>query len=56
MKANKPVPMGIRVPPEMAEWLKEQAEKNRRSVSGQAVWAISQYRAQQPPQPQGAQA
>ena len=55
MKSSKAVPMGIRVPPEIAAWLKEQAEQNRRSVSGQAVWAISQYRAQQPPQPQGAQ-
>lgn len=47
MKSDKPVPMGIRVPPEMAVWLKEQAEQNRRSVSGQAVWALCQYRAQQ---------
>lgn len=56
MKTSKPVPMGIRVPPEMATWLKEQAEQNRRSVSGQAVWALCQYRAQQTKQTQGAAA
>lgn len=45
--AKKPVPIGLRVPPDLAEWLKAQAKENQRSVSNQAAWALLQYRNQQ---------
>jgi len=44
---EKSIPVGIRVPAELAKWLREQAEENRRSVAGQAAWAIQQFRKQQ---------
>ena len=47
MTTQKTVPIGVRVPAELAAWLKTQAAANKRSVSNQAVWALSQYRAQQ---------
>lgn len=43
----KPVPIGTRVPPDLAEWLKTQAERNQRSVSNQVVWLLQQCRKQQ---------
>jgi hypothetical protein len=46
MNIPKTVPIGVRVPAELAAWLKTQAVANKRSVSNQAVWALSQYRAQ----------
>jgi predicted transcriptional regulator len=47
MATTKSVPIGVRVPAELATWLREQAEANRRSVSNQAVWALDQFRKQQ---------
>lgn len=47
MKDSKAVPVGMRMPTELADWLKRQAEANRRSISGQAVWVLEQYRTQQ---------
>lgn len=46
--------IGLRVPPDTAKWLKEQAQANQRSLSNQAAWVISQYRQQQAQQPAGA--
>lgn len=53
MTTPKTVPIGVRVPVELAAWLKTQAAVNKRSVSNQAVWALSQYRAQQQTQGDG---
>lgn len=39
--------IGLRAPPELAAWLKQQAEANKRSLSNQTVWALDQYRVQQ---------
>lgn len=44
---EKPVPIGMRVNPDLAEWLKRQAGMNQRSVSNQAAWALEQFRKQQ---------
>lgn len=50
---KKPVPIGLRVNPDLAAWLKKEAEESQRSVSSQASWALQQYRKQQ--EAQGAQ-
>lgn len=47
MTKTKPVPIGIRVPPDMAEWLRQQAAANQRSLSNQTVWTLKQFRIQQ---------
>lgn len=47
MAAEKTVPIGVRVPVELADWLKKQAQTNKRSLSNQAVWAMDQFREQQ---------
>jgi len=39
--------IGFRAPADLAAWLKEQAIANRRSVSNQTVWALTQFRLQQ---------
>lgn len=44
---RKQVPIGIRVTPELAAWLKTEAQANQRSLSNQAAWALQQYRQQQ---------
>lgn len=41
-KLQKPVPVGLRVPPQVATWLKREAAVNRRSVSAQAVFLLEQ--------------
>jgi hypothetical protein len=46
MATEKTVPIGVRVPAELADWLKKQAQTNKRSLSNQAVWALDQFRAQ----------
>lgn len=38
------VAVGLRVPPEMANWLKAEAAKNQRSVANQTAWMLQQYR------------
>lgn len=45
--ARNQVPIGLRVPPELAAWLKQQAEANQRSVANQTAWVLQQYRKQQ---------
>jgi hypothetical protein len=55
MANRNQVALGLRVPKDIAEWLKEQAHENRRSVSNQAAWVIEQFRRQQQQQRQGAQ-
>jgi hypothetical protein len=39
--------IGLRVSPQLATWLKEQAKTNQRSLSNQVAWVIAQYRSQQ---------
>jgi hypothetical protein len=41
------VAVGLRVSPELAEWLKRQAEENHRSVANQTAWLLEQSRRQQ---------
>lgn len=41
------VAIGLRVSPELAEWLKAEAQRNQRSVANQTAWALQQYRQQQ---------
>lgn len=41
------VAIGLRVPPELAEWLKMEASRNQRSVANQTAWALQQYRQRQ---------
>lgn len=45
-KGPPPKAIGFRAPPDLAQWLKEQAEANQRTVSNQAVYALQQYRKQ----------
>lgn len=47
-EASKQIqPIGLRLPADLKEWLSAKAAANRRSLSGEAVWAIEQYRRQQ---------
>ncbi|MCY1555302.1 hypothetical protein D3C87_1628150 [compost metagenome] len=41
---EKPTPIGLRAPPDLAAWLKAEAAENQRSVASQAVWALNQFR------------
>jgi hypothetical protein len=53
---SAPRTIGFRAPPDLAEWLRDQARVNSRTVSNQTVWALQQYRKQQDgEQPRGAQ-
>lgn len=47
MTEPKHVAIGLRVPNELAQWLKRQALANQRSVSNQAAWLLDQTRRQQ---------
>jgi predicted HicB family RNase H-like nuclease len=42
--------LNLRVPPELAQWLKEQAEKNSRSVNGETTHRLEQMRKKEQPQ------
>lgn len=39
---RKTIPIGLRVPREMADWLKREADENRRSVSSQVTYLLDQ--------------
>lgn len=41
------VAIGLRVPPELAQWLKAEAQRNQRSLANQTAWALQQFRQQQ---------
>ncbi|MDB5956748.1 hypothetical protein [Ramlibacter sp.] len=45
--SGRAVPVGLRIPPELAAWLKDEAAKNHRSVANQTAWVLQQYRQQQ---------
>lgn len=47
MAERKQVPIGLRLPIDLAHWLKSQAETNRRSVANQAAFLIDQARKEQ---------
>lgn len=41
----------LRLPPELKQWLEEQAQANHRSLNGEALVALEQYRKQQSKDP-----
>lgn len=45
--AGKPVPIMIRLPEAMAQQLKEDAERNHRSLSAEASYRLEKYQRQQ---------
>jgi hypothetical protein len=54
MPSIRLIPIGLRLPPELAAWLKEEAARNQRSVANQTAWALQQYRTQQAKEAAGA--
>lgn len=40
-------PFGVRMPPELKEWLSEEATRNRRSLNGEIIKRLEESRAQQ---------
>lgn len=46
-KAKKPIPMGIRVPPELYATLKTLAERDSRTVNSLITKALTAYAAQE---------
>lgn len=53
MASNGATQLGVRVPAELATWLKQQATTNKRSVSNQVAWVLDQYHKAQT-EPKGA--
>ncbi len=45
------IPIGLRVPPHLADWLRQQAAENQRSVANQTAWVLDQFRKQQADKP-----
>lgn len=41
---QKQIPIGLRLPPELASWIRSQAQQNQRSVSNQVAWVLQQFR------------
>jgi hypothetical protein len=39
--------LATKIPPDLLAWVKQQAEKNSRSVSKQVAWMLSQLRQQE---------
>lgn len=54
MQRSKLVPIGIRVPYGVAEWLRKQAEENRRSLASQVTWSVEQVKKMQEAKHEGA--
>jgi len=48
--ARKISPLQVRFPPELKEWLKDQAQQNRRSVNSEIVALLERTRASMPVQ------
>jgi hypothetical protein len=48
VQQDKPVVVAVRVAPELAAWLKQNAAADHRSISAQVAWALSQFRKQHP--------
>ena len=49
MNLSKPArkqvpPIGLRLPTDLKEWLAAKAAENQRSINGEAIWALQQYR------------
>lgn len=40
MDDQEPVTISVRMPPQLAEWLKQQAAESLRSLSAEAVWQL----------------
>lgn len=45
------IPITIRIPPEVHEWIKERAEKERRSLNSQIVLDLEKLMSQESTQP-----
>lgn len=39
--------IGLRPPPDLMDWLRKESEANARSLNGQVVWMLQQFRRQQ---------
>lgn len=44
MRSQGQVAIGVRTPPDLAEWLKRQAAQNMRSVNAEVNWLLEQFR------------
>jgi len=47
MPEDKQPTIGLRPPSDLMDWLKKEAADNARSLNGQVVWALQQFRQQQ---------
>lgn len=47
MATDKQPAIGLRPPPDLRDWLEHEAMANQRSLNGQVIWALQQYRKQQ---------
>lgn len=45
MQKQEQVAIGLRTPPSLASWLKDQAKQNMRSVNAEVNWLLEQVRA-----------
>lgn len=45
--AGKVPQIGLRLPPDLRKWLDKKAAENHRSLNGEVVVAVEQYRKQQ---------
>lgn len=50
VQEGKSVVVAVRMPHDLAEWLRLHAAEDHRSISAQAAWVLSQFRKQQPPE------
>lgn len=48
-------PFGLRMPPDLRQWIEEEAEKNRRSMNSEIVWRLEELRRQEEEQAAKAQ-
>lgn len=57
MQKQEQVAIGLRTPPDLATWLKQEAKRNMRSVNAEVNWLLEQVRSHgiTVKQPQGVQ-
>lgn len=57
MQKQEQVAIGLRTPPDLATWLKQEAKRNMRSVNAEVNWLLEQVRSHgiTVKQPQGGQ-
>lgn len=44
MQKQEQVAIGLRTPPDLATWLKQEAKRNMRSVNAEVNWLLEQVR------------